>query len=326
MASDAIAKQPPTGVLIGDPGATPMSRIRLWAAVAITLALLYYTADALIRGGSSFAPIVILPARYGLFAAPIVAAILLLGAWLGTYLIVRRDACDPLMIAGLALMAWSLFGGTSDDWLILCRPNLEPPTGTAYAYFVAEYLYLIAVFLLIAAIGVLRPMRGETPARGISEIIRRVIGPMDGDELVKGLAALGLSMVVSGALLCVLFGPVLTKTMHGQVIFAVFVACGAGTYIGWRMTQARGPFWYWIAPLSLGLAASLLATLNPTLFIPASHRELGTLAASGMVRPLPVQLVGFGVVAVVLSLRSFCRSTPVTAGTAPAAGVRSAIQ
>jgi hypothetical protein len=311
-------------VPVGEPTATIFSRIRLWLAAALTLALLYYTADALIRGGSSLAPIVILGGRSAFLTAPLVALILLAGAWIGTFLIVRRDACDPLVIAGVALLGWSLFGGTSDDWLILCRPNIEPPTGAAYAYFVAEYLYLALVFLAIASIGVLRPMTGQTSVSGFSKVARQLLEPAGGDEILKGMAALGLSTIVSGALLCVLFGPILTRTMHGQVLFAVAVACGAGTYVAHRVTHARGPFWYWTAPFLVGLIGSLLASFKPTLFIPPGYTGVSTLAASGMVRPLPIQLVGIGVVSVVLSLRSFCRTVPASAGKTEMAKFRSA--
>ena len=124
-------------------------------------------------------------------------------------------------------------------------------------------------------------------------------------ERLTGLFALGTSTAVIVILMLFLTGPAEGHTYRGQVYFAVAVASVAGTYAARKITKARDAIWYWPAPLLAGLLGTLAAISKPDLLIPAAYRQLNSIPASGLVRVLPIEMMGVGLVATLWMLRSF---------------------
>jgi hypothetical protein len=104
--------------------------------------------------------------------------------------------------------------------------------------------------------------------------------------------------LVAAVAIVVLTGSRMGATRHLQVYFAVGVGCVAGVFVTGKILPVRNPIWFWPMPLLLGVVGLVVAGVNPAVMLPAGHTHLDTIPAWGLVRPLPVEMTGVGVLAV----------------------------
>ena len=122
-------------------------------------------------------------------------------------------------------------------------------------------------------------------------------------QRAQGPVALLTTTVVICVLMLSLTGSVVGHTLRGQVYFAVTVASAAGVFAATRVVSVRSPIWYWPAPILAGLLGMLIAAFKPDLMLPAGYDELNSIPAWGLARPLPVEMVGVGVVVALWTVR-----------------------
>ena len=112
-------------------------------------------------------------------------------------------------------------------------------------------------------------------------------------------------MLIAAVLVLILVGPRVGHTYRGQVYFAVAVGFIVAVLVARRVTGVRGIIWYLPGPLLVGLLGVLLAAWRPGLG--AGYEHINVIPAWGLVRPLPVEMVGVGLVAILLTLRAATR-------------------
>ena len=282
-------------------------RLRFALSVAVVWAGLHFIAGRVVGVGLD-RPLVMAGALHSISAGLLLIALLWVGAAAVTLIAGARDARQPLLILGLALTLWAAEGGqrggTMDSWLILRHEKPGPPTSGPYWALLGDYFYLLAAIAGVHVIATrLTPRAAETTVV--------VAGPRDqrrrgqpSPAWTRGLLATLLTTVIAGVALYFLTGAPTEATRRWQVYFAAAVGFAAGVFAAGRLTQVRDPLWYWPAPFVLGLAGILVAAINPALRLPEIYRQLDTLPAWGLVRALPVELVGVGLTATLWMLQT----------------------
>ena len=132
--------------------------------------------------------------------------------------------------------------------------------------------------------------------------VRRALGlDLSTAEIRNGLLAMLVTAVVAGVLLLYLNGPRVGHTRRGQVYFAVAVAFLCGALVASKILSTRHPLWYGLSPFLVGITGVVLAGISPAL--PDSYANINVIPASGLVRALPIELVGVATVSVICALR-----------------------
>jgi hypothetical protein len=276
------------------------SRLCLAVAVALLWAALHFVADATVLSRGLSRPVCVLVGDGGIVAAVTVLVMAAGGALIGMLLCGRRDGAQGLLVAGLGLALWAFHGGTMDDWLKLRNTTAGPPEGAAYVPLVAEYVYwavvVAAVFLLTSWQGrsaddAERPQReSKKPTRATTTALR------------DGIIALIVTTAAAAILMLILTGPRVGHTYRGQVYFAVAVAFVLGTLAARRVTGTRSFVWYLPAPLIVGVIGIWVAAVRPALG--PAYTYINVVPAWGLARPLPIEMVSVGLVAIILTLRA----------------------
>jgi hypothetical protein len=276
-------------------------RFRLAVAVALLWAGLHYVVGATVLARGLDRPMVVLVGDGGILAALVVLALLSVGAFIGELVSGRREPMQGLLVVGLALALWAWPGGTMDDWLQLKNPIPGTATGAAYRPLLAEYVYWTVV---VAAVVGLAAWRRRPPGEIESRKGRHKALDLDATPVARreGIFALLISVAVAAVLVHVLSGPRAGHTYRGQVYFAVAAAFVLAALIARRLTGVRGVIWYLPGPLIVGILGVLLAIWKPGLG--AGYKNINVIPAWGLVRPLPVQMVSVGVVAILLTVRA----------------------
>ncbi len=290
------------------PAGTWPRRARFVAVTALTFAGLHFGVNALLTGRGYNAVPVILGYPDAALAAIGIALVGLLGA-LVVALITPRER-TPLAILALAtaLMFWAWPAGTMDDWLMHRNPAPGPPRPGPYWFLIADYVFLAA--LVLAA--VLLSWRFEPPSEPGLEppagsrnefiaALRSREGP------VGAITAAALA----GALLLVLTGPAAAETRRGQVIFAVVAAFYLAVMVASRITNCRAVGWYWLSPFIVGIVGLVSAALRPVATPLYAH--INSIPASGLARPLPIEMISLGLIAVTIACGSRSRPAPAAA-------------
>ncbi len=240
------------------------------------------------------------------FGGPLTALgsllVVLVFAVIATALLPRRDQPTLLLALGLGLAAWAAGRGTIDDWLITVNPTPGPATAAAYMPLLAENLWLGVLVLATTCVPlVLAPFAQRSPtALGL---LAQVAGGGSPKAAHAGPLALLATVGVAGVIVTLLSGPMVGATLRGQVYFAVFVAFFGGTLLARRVAGPAAPIWFWSGPVALSLLGAVLAVLQPGRFLGAEYARLNIHPALGLVRPLPVEMVGVGLVGACLALR-----------------------
>jgi len=284
-----------------------VARVRLVLAIALVWVGLHFVIDQTVLARGLHRPVVILASGSGLLAALAVAVVLWVGAVVGMLLAGVRDTTRTLFVVGVALALWAAGDGTMDDWLLLQNQLVQGPRGAAYWPLLDEYVYLGVVMAGVAALGgwtLLGQRVSDATARRAA--LRQTFAlDAGGTSWREGISALLVTVVVAGVLMFMLFGPREGHTWRGQVYFAVALAFIVGVMAARRLTRVQHPLWYWPAPFVVGIAGVLLAAFRPAL--PQPFHQLDMIPAWALVRPLPVEMVGVGVAAVIWTWRTTSR-------------------
>ncbi|MBU0640484.1 MAG: hypothetical protein KKB50_16600 [Planctomycetes bacterium] len=287
----------------GSAAASWLKRVRFVLAVAVIWAGLHYIVDGAALGRGLHRPVVLLVSHAGLAGGLAAGLVLWVGAGLGVFLSGRRESGEALVMVGIALALWAAPGGTMDDWLLLRNETLDASASPAYRTLLADYVFLLACLAGVAVVGGLAERATRPPAdQGPAHRDRLLNLESLSAESSSGPMALVTCAAVAAVLLLFLPGPRSGWTQRGQVYFAVAVAYAVGAVVARRATHARHPLWYLATPFIVGIVGLLVAALRPTL--PAEYAHLNVIPAIGLVRPLPVEMVGVGVVVIVWTLRA----------------------
>lgn len=261
-------------------------KLCLTASVALLWAGLHFVVDTTVLSRGLDRPVGVLIGDGGIVAAVAVLVLLIVGALIGTWLCGRREGGQGLLVVGFALALWAFHGGTMDEWLKMKNTTAGPPSGAAYAPLLAEYVYWAVV---VAAVFALTGRRGRSTGKKSFNLRDRI-------------TALIVTSAVAAILMLILTGPRIGHTYRGQVFFAVAVAFILAVMIARRVTGVRSFNWYIPGPLIVGIIGVLLAASKPGLG--TAYANINVIPAWGLVRPLPIEMVGVGLVAILLTLRT----------------------
>jgi hypothetical protein len=275
-------------------------KLCLAAAIGVLWAGLHFVADATVLSRGLDRPVCVLVGDGGIIAGLTVLVLVGVGALLGTLLCGRREGAQGLLVAGVGLALWASQGGTMDDWLKMRNTIAGPPDGAAYLPLLAEHVYWA---LVVGAVFLLTRWRrlsagGSAASAGSARVPRRTTGV----ALRDGLLALIITAAAAAVMMLVLTGPRAGHTYRGQVYFAVAVAFALGALAARRVTGARGFSWYLSAPLIVGFIGVAVAAARPALG--GAYANINVIPAWGLVRPLPIEMVSVGLVAIILTLRA----------------------
>ena len=293
-----------------------LTRVRFALATAAVWAGLHYLAGGHVLPPGLDRPLVLAGAPHGLAAGLLVIGVLWIGAAVACLLGGVGDGRRPLMILGAALALWACEGGTRggtmDAWLLLCHERPGPPTSAPYWWLLPDYLcYLVA----IGGAAVISALLAGQGGRGAA--LRQTFGGgVSGRVSAAGPLALLVTTLVTGVAVFFLTGPPEGATLRGQVYFAVGLGSIAGVYAARKLVKTSNPIWYWPAPFLVGIVGLVVAALNPALMLSPAYRQLDTIPAWGLARPLPVEMVGVGLLACLWMLRGEAAEPTVTASRA----------
>ena len=301
-----------------------LRRLRFALAVAVLWAGLHFLAGALLFPSGLDRPLVLSAGKAGPLAGLIVAGLLWVGAATATLLAGTADPRQPLLTIGLALALWAgeggQRGGTMDAWLILRHPDPGPPSGAPYWLLLTDYVWLLLGVGGAYCIGRRiarqrdRACPQEPPAPGTSAVrnpASPVVRSSTSHELSApsrrdGLMGLLLTTLIAGASALVLTGAPLAHTRRGQVYFALLVGFLAAVFVTSRVVRSSTshlpgtptPAWCWPAPFLLGVIGLVVAGVSPGLMLRPGYERLDTIPAWALARPLPVEMIGVGLVGV----------------------------
>ncbi len=268
------------------------TRIQVAAGTLILWTLLVYGLQPYLMPRAGADAVVLLGSTAGTAGGLLAVALLFALTYALGKLIPLRDGSGPLLMLSLALVAWAVTGGTIDAWLMAGHQQVGPATSGPYLALLGDYALLaLVVFALVVLFGYTGAPHApdETPHALAAD-------PAGG----KGPLALLLMVGFSGALIYLLAGPQ-GHTYHGQVLFGVAVANWGAVQIARNLTGVHHALWYWPAPLIVGVLAVVLCAAQPK--PPGILAGLNVIPAwGGLGRPLPVEMVGAGLAAILLTL------------------------
>ncbi|MFO0838677.1 MAG: hypothetical protein U1D55_09105 [Phycisphaerae bacterium] len=266
-----------------------LRRGRYLLAIGAIWAGLHWVANASGALASPHRPIVLLAGQSGFLPLISFVAVILIGALAARAVLGFQTVEERLIICGLALTLFAFGSGVMDDWLVYCQPRTSPPSGAPYTRLIPDYLLLLAVFGGVAMWG-----RGAPPVKTGASATQ--------PGLANGPLATLVTAAVAAILIMILMGPRVGPTYRGQVYFAVALGIGGGVAAAFRLTGVREPAWYSLAPFVVGIVGLVLAAISPGL--PQPYDRLNIIPASAVARPLPIEMVGMGVTAAMVAIRS----------------------
>ena len=280
---------------------TWLARLRWTLALAVLWGLFSYVTDATVLPRGLSRPLLILIGDGGVAAAIVTLLLLAVGTLLGTVLCGGSDMTRGLVVVMLAVALWAWPGGTMDNWLMIHNPTIGPPSSAAYWLLLVEYVFWAVAIAVAVAVSAWWSGRtdGDEERSGWRGVLQ-----LDSTRaaLREGITALVVTVLVAGVLVLFLTGPRYGHTYRGQVYFAVAVGFVVAVIAAQRVSSARGLLWYLPAPLLVGVIGAVVAAVKPGLGV--DYENINIIPAWGLVRPLPVQMVSVGLVAVLLTLRT----------------------
>lgn len=276
-----------------------LRRFRFVTGVAICWAVLHYGVGSLALPCGYRQPPLLAAAPSPVLAAVALLVLLAAGSLVGAVIVGRRNPAGVLLVGGLGLALWAAPGGNMDDWLKLA--NTVPGRATLGPYWPLALDYVVLFVSLAAAalaVTLARPPGAPGPQSWTQRVTRALPqGSEPAHSVPRGIAALVTCTAVAAVLVWVLTGPRAQWTRTGQVYFAVLVAFAVGVIAARQLTHVEHPLWYVAAPFVVGLGG-LVWTMTTGPSLPAPYDHLNIIPANGLVRALPVQLVGVGLTAV----------------------------
>jgi hypothetical protein len=293
-----------------------LRRLRFTLAVAVLWAGLHFLAGALLFQSGLDRPLVLSAGKGGLLGGLVVTGLLWAGAVIATLLTGTEDPRQPLLTIGLALALWAgeggQRGGTMDAWLILRHPDPGPPSGAPYWLLLTDYVWLLLGVGGAYCIGRRiarqrdRARPQEPPAPGASAVRGPTSHLPGAPSRRDSLMGLLLTTLIAGASALVLTGSPLAYTRRAQVYFALLVGFLAAVFVTSRVVRSSTshlpgtptPAWCWPAPFLLGVIGLVVAGVSPGLMLRPGYERLDTIPAWALARPLPVEMIGAGLVGV----------------------------
>jgi hypothetical protein len=205
-----------------------------------------------------------------------------------------------MIMLGVTLSFWALQGGVIDDWLILMNVTVGPPRTEPYWRLLPDYLLLTLIVLMTSVLGAFTfgVRRGEQVAQR-KDAIRRWLMLDCTPAKIRDSAISFLAICTVGiAGQTYLHGPALSDTKHLQTIFAVSVSFLVGAWLARKVSTHLSWSLMALAPILIGVIGLILAISRPGLSLPAGYQHLDMKPAWGLVRPLPIEMVAYGLVAV----------------------------
>ena len=270
-------------------------RLRFFLAAALVWAGLHYVVAQLALPSGLDRPVVLVGSSYGVVAGVLLVILLWLAGVVTGLVTGDVSGRKPLMAIGLGLALWAYEGGaqggTIDAWLVLVNTVPGPPTAAPYRMLLGDYLFLLVG--LAGAFAGARWLGG-----GGKRDFKTLLGlTNEGGQAQMGPSSLAITTIVAGVAIFVLTGPPTGATYRGQVCFAVAVGLLFGVYAAKRLVGEPGLIWFWPAPLLVGVIGLIIAMVKPGLMLPVAYGQINSIPACGLVRALPVELVGVGLVA-----------------------------
>ncbi len=278
-------------------------RVRFAGATAIAWAAFHWVGGVILPAGFERAPVLIAgPMGFG--GGLLVTLLICLAAGAARLVVGPDIGRRPLMAVALGLALWAAeggrLGGTMDDWLIHVNEEVAAPVGTPYWQLLPDYLLLIVGFG--GAWLVVRRL-GGTPRSGSAVVNAKPASPGP-VSLKDGLTALVTTTLVGALAIHLLTGPADYWTYRGQVYFAVGVGFLLASYAGRWTAKVYDPLWYLPAPFVVGLLGVVVAGMRPEFSLSSAYGQINSLPAWALVRALPIEMVGMGLVGVLLKLRA----------------------
>lgn len=304
----------------GDDSGGWVGKVRVAVAAGIVWGGLHYVAEASVVPPGLDRALMVTAAGA---AAPLVVGLLLIvGAYVGAHIAGAHRPLRGLLAVALALAVWAWFGGTMDQWLIFSNPDPQASASGAYWALLGEYLFWAICVLAAIGLGELAALGGAAlNPKAALPVLRRALGlEAIKTEWREGLLTLLIVSAVATVALLFLTGPRVQRTYPGQVYFAVAAAFGLGVGLArWALTSmgqssgkaaggkpllagcARHPLWYCAAPFLVGSIGAAAAGISPRL--PGDYAQFNSIPVTGLVRPLPIQMVAVAIVVIIWVLR-----------------------
>lgn len=277
-----------------------LARARIAVAAAIVWALLHYVGSLVLPHGLD-RPIVLSASPWGPLGGLLIVITIWVGGALATLIVGGgQGARLPLMVIGWGLALWAFEGGsnrgTMQSWLALCHDKPGPPTAGPYLRLLVDYVYFLLAVGGVYLLPWLLARRG--PSTGAPETLGVYCGwGLPSKQLSSGLTGMAVAIVVGGVLTFILTGRFVNEVLRGQVYFAVGVGFMGAAYASRRVTALRDLRWLWPAPFVVGILGLLVAAAKPDLLLGPGYNQLDIIPAWGLARPLPVEMVGVGLLA-----------------------------
>lgn len=287
----------------GTPAGSLFAAMRWYLAAAIVFLMLHFLLSPQVMPRGLDRPVLLIAAPWPILASAAFITALAAAGYVATRLSGARDYLYGLEAVCVGVAVWAAFGGTMDDWLIQHHPVPHGAGAGAYLLVLLEYAVVIPAFGAGLAGAALAVGSGGPPGENWITRLLSPWPPLERDE--KAASGIMTTLVVSfiaSLVILVLMGPRVAHTYKGQVYFAVFVGFAVGTYAARSVLGRAAPLWYALAPAVVGIVGMVVAAMNPRL--PGEFSQLNAIPPSGLARPLPVEMISVGVLAVGWMMRN----------------------
>lgn len=271
-----------------------LARLRAILAVIVTPLVFIYATRWLVFPYAFEQPMVIAASPSWLITMIGLPILILFSVTIGCTLSARRNVTRAVWLTSIALLLWVYPGGTMDEWLIAQRPVPGPPTGAAYVPLLLDYFVGLVIFGVVLHLGASFKDSGGF-LRGIQW--KRFTSTIPTGAMTLGVTTLGAILIMWP-----LMGAAVSISKRLQVFFAVIVAFALAAMLAKNLFDDQHVLWYWLAVPLVGLIGVVVAIMAPAMSLPLAYRQIDTLPAWWLVRPLPFEMLAGGWLGVIIGL------------------------
>lgn len=286
-----------------------LAGLRWYAAAGIVFAAFYFGLSSWLLPRGLDRPAVVIAAPLAALVVPVYCVLMGLSGFVAAKILGSRDYLANLEVLCVGVAAWTLLGGTMDDWLARFHRSATGASSAPYSAMMLEYAVQVTAFAAGVFGVTLAVARDGPPGSSWRARVSAHWPPLaKGEKAASGVLTIVVVCAVAGLTMLILMGPRVAHTHQGQVYFAVFAGFAIGTYAA-RSTLGRAAgIWYALSTVVLGVIGMLLATLQPQL--PQPFTSINIIPPSALSRPLPIEMISVGVVAVSWMLRNLQHAAP----------------